>query len=215
MTKYNLIKSNYFILIVLLFLIQVFLNNTFLNTNDLVINFFSEQVAEEQLKNLIEGQTKWSWVGYAITPIIILLRTSLVALCLSIGLFFYDIEKKIKFKQLFRVALIGEFILVLIGLFKFSYFYFIKTEYTLQDIQQFHPFSFTNFLTIENLEPWLLYPLQTINLFEIGYFFVLVYGLNKLLRNKYWKSFEMVAVGYGTGLVIWIGLVMFLTLNLT
>jgi hypothetical protein len=83
------------------------------------------------------------------------------------------------------------------------------------DIQQFYPLSYTNFLDVSTLEPWLVYPLQTINLFEIGYFFVLVYGTHKLLKNKYAKSFEMVAVSYGTGLLIWIGLAMFLTLNLS
>lgn len=85
----------------------------------------------------------------------------------------------------------------------------------MQDIQQFYPLSYINFLDIENIEPWLIYPLQTINLFEIAYFFVLVYGVHKLLKNNYWKSFEITAASYGTGLVIWLGLVMFLTLNLT
>jgi hypothetical protein len=120
-----------------------------------------------------------------------------------------------KFKDFFRIALLGEFVLVLVGVFKFGYFYFIKTDFTLKDLQQYYPLSYVNFLDVENLEPWLLYPLQTINLFEITYFFVLVYGLHKLLKNKYWKSFEMVTVSYGTGLVIWLGLVMFLTLNVT
>jgi hypothetical protein len=136
-------------------------------------------------------------------------------LCLSIGVFFYDTENKIKFKQFFRIALLGEFVLLLVGYFKFTYFYFIKTDFTLADIQQYYPLSYTNFLDVATLEPWLVYPLQTINLFEIGYFFVLVYGVHKLLKNKYAKSFEMVAVSYGTGLIIWLGFVMFLTLNLT
>jgi hypothetical protein len=120
-----------------------------------------------------------------------------------------------KFKDFFRIALIGEFVLVLVGFFKFGYFYFIKTDFTLQDLQKYYPLSYINFLELEKLEPWLLYPLQTINLFEIAYFFMLVYGLHKLLKNKYWKSFEITAVSYGTGLVIWLGLVMFLTLNVT
>jgi len=106
-------------------------------------------------------------------------------------------------------------VLVLVGLFKFGYFYFIKTGYTFQDLQQYYPLSYINFLDLSKLQPWLIYPLQTINLFEVAYFFVLVYGLWKLLKNNYWKSFEIVAVSYGTGLFIWIGFVMFLILNLT
>jgi hypothetical protein len=210
-------KNNY---ILLLFLIGchysfIVITDTILNSNELIYDFYSDQLAKEQITKLLENQQKWAWVGYAIVPLLILIRTCLVALCLSMGLFFYDTENKIKFKQLFRVTLLGEFVLVLIGYFKFFYFYFIQIEFTLQDIQQYYPLSFINFLDLTKLEPWLIYPLQTINLFEIGYFFVLVYGLHKLLKNKYGKSFEIVAASYGTGLVIWLGLVMFLTLNLS
>jgi hypothetical protein len=207
----------YFIVVMFLLYIITYLTKYFLKTEDLIFNFYSEQLAQEQVEKLIKGQKKWAWLGYTIIPLIVLLRSSLVALCLSVGNFFYNMDEVElpKFKDFFRIALIGEFVLVLVGFFKFGYFYFIKTDFTLKDLQQYYPLSYVNFLDVENLEPWLLYPLQTINLFEITYFFVLVYGLHKLLKNKYWKSFEMVTVSYGTGLVIWLGLVMFLTLNVT
>lgn len=206
--------SLFFILIGFNLLIGI-LSNYLLNTEDLLINFYSEQLAKDQLEQLLENQQKWAWLGYAILPLLILIRVSLVSFCLSIGLFLYDIENKIQFKQFFRIALIGEFVLVFVGIFKLVYFYFIKSDYTLQDIQQFYPLSFINFLDVENLEPWLVYPLQTINLFEITYFFVLVYGMHKLLKNNYWKSFEITAASYGTGLLIWLGFVMFLMLNIS
>ena len=206
----------YFILLVVLLTAGVFLSKQFLNTKELLYNFYSEQFAQEQLEKLLENQQRWAWLGYAIIPLVVLLRSSLVALCLSVGNFFYNMNEVElpKFKDFLRIALIGEFILVLVGYFKFIYFVLIKTDFTLQDLQQYYPLSYINFLDIDSLEPWLIYPLQTINLFEIAYFFVLVYGLHKLLKNKYWKSFEMVAVSYGTGLVIWLGLVMFLILNM-
>jgi hypothetical protein len=209
------IKNNYFLFFLLMcyqFLIGV-ISNYFLNSDELVYNFYSEQLPQEQLEKLLESQKKWSLVGYAIIPLLPLIRTSLVTLCLNIGLFFYDTENSVKFKQLFRISLVGEFVLLLVGVFKLLYFYFLKTDFTLEDVQQFYPLSFTNFFDIKNLEPWLTYPLQTINLFEISYFFVLVYGLHKLLKNNYWKSFEITVVSYGTGLAIWLGLVMFLALN--
>lgn len=207
----------------LLFLVTLFLGvfaflaKHFLNTEELIYNFYSEQLAQEQVEKLIQSQEKWAWLGYVIIPLLVLLRSSLVAMCLSIGNFLYNLNatKTIKFKHFLRIALLGEFVLLLVGLFKFGYFYFIKTEHTLQDIQQYYPLSYIHFLDIEKLQPWLIYPLQTVNLFEISYFFVLVYGLWKLLNNKFSKSFEMVAVSYGTGLLIWLGLVMFLTLNMS
>ena len=210
-------KNNYFLFFLLLVfnLIIIFFTNYLLNTNDLLVNFYSEELAKDQLEQLLESQQIWAWIGYSILPLLILIRTSLVSFCLSIGLFLYDIENKIKFKQFFRIAVVGEFVLVFVGIFKSLYFYFIKTEYTLQDLQQFYPLSYINFLDVENLEPWLVYPLQTVNLFEITYFFVLVYGMHNLLKNNYWKSFEITAASYGTGLLIWLGLVMFLTLNIS
>jgi hypothetical protein len=203
-----------YIIITIASLLNILLFNYFINTHNIVYNHYSELLSYQQLQQLLESQEKWSWLGYAIIPLVILIRTSLVSLCLSIGVFFYYTENQVKFKQLFKITLLGDFIFVLLGYFKFSYFFFVKTNYTLQDIQQFYPLSYINFLTIENIEPWLIYPLQAINLFEIGYFFILVYGLYKLLKNEYLKSFEIVAVSYGTGMVIWVGLIMFLTLNM-
>ncbi|MCI2230032.1 hypothetical protein MC378_12710 [Polaribacter sp. MSW13] len=204
-----------FLLIIVLVLVSTFLFNYLLNIDGLIYNFYSEQLAKEQIGELLENQKKWSWINYLIMPILILLRTSLVAFCIEVGVFFYNIENKIKFKKIFRIALLGEFVLILVGLSKVVYFYFIDTTYTLEDLQQFYPFSYINFLNIDNLEPWLIYPLQIINLFEVAYFFVLVNGLHKLLKNKYIKSFEIIAISYGLGLTIWLGLVMFLTLNVS
>lgn len=210
-------KNNFKLYLILFFLFSLItlISNYLLNVNKLVFNFYSEQLAQEQVEKIIESQEKWAWVGYAIVPLLILIRSSLVALCLSVGVFFYEMERKIPFKNFFRIALVGEFVLVLVGYFKLGYFYFVKTDYTLQDLQQYYPLSYINFLDLEKIQPWVVYPLQTINLFEISYFFVLVYGLWKLLKNKFSKSFEIIAVSYGGGLLVWLGLVMFLTLNMT
>jgi len=210
------LKNTYtFLLVVLVVALSTFLFQYFLNPNELVYNFYSEQLAQEQIEELIESQEKWQWLGYAFIPLIILLRTSLVAMALSIGLFFFDMENTTKYKQLFKVALLGEFVLALVSYFKFLYFYLIKDNFTFLEIQQFQPLSLANFVDVSTIDSWLLYPLQTINLFEIFYFFILVYGLQKLLKNNYWKSVKITAVSYGAGLTIWIGLVMFLILNMS
>jgi len=206
-----------FLVIVLLAILITLIFKHSLKVDTLLYNFYAEQFAQEQLEQLIENQQNWAWLGYAIIPLLILFRASFVALCLSVGNFFYNMDEEEipKFKHFFRIALLGEFVLILVGFFKFIYFTLIKTDFTLLDLQQYYPLSYINFLNLESLEPWLVYPLQTINLFEITYFFVLVFGMHKLLKNKYLKSFEIVAVSYGTGLIIWLGLVMFLTLNMT
>ncbi len=212
--KRNKLLLNYTIIIILT-IIQGYLIQRSLNIKELIVNSLIEDFTRNQINEIIDSQQKWEWLGFAIVPLLVLIRSSLVALCLSVGVFFYEMERKIPFKNFFRIALVGEFVLVLVGYFKLGYFYFIKTDYTLQDLQQYYPLSYINFLDLAKIQPWLVYPLQTINLFEIAYFFVLVYALWKLLKNNYSKSFEIVSVSYGGGLLIWLGLVMFLTLNMT
>ncbi|MBE7645897.1 hypothetical protein F7644_07810 [Tenacibaculum finnmarkense genomovar ulcerans] len=182
--------------------------------DELLFNSISEELAKEQASKMISSIKEWNWLGYLILPIIILLRSILVALCISISMIFYE-DIQFKFKNFLKITLLGELIFLLVIFSKILYFSITDAKYSLEKVKQFHPLSYTNFLNLETIEPWLIYPLQTVNLFEIGYFFVLVYGLHKLLKNKYSKSFEIVAVSYGLGLVIWLGLVMFLTLNLT
>jgi len=214
---YNSKTNNYiiFIIIVVLNIFSVFITKDILTSDELIYNYYSDLLTHENIQNFMEFNKKWWWVSYVVIPLVVFIRSGLVALCLSVGLFFYDTEKDFKFKNFIRIALQAEFVLVLVGFSKLFYFSFLKKEYTLKELQQFFPLSYTNFLNLEVIEPWLIYPLQTINLFEITYFFVLVYGLHKLLQNKYWKSFEIVAMSYGTGLIIWLGLVMFLTLNVS
>jgi len=68
-----------------------------LGIDKLVYNFYAEQLAKDQLQKLLEAQQKWAWVGYAIIPLLLLLRSSLVALCLSVGVFF-NTNKLFNFK---------------------------------------------------------------------------------------------------------------------
>jgi hypothetical protein len=188
---------------------------SFLKIDELINDFYIENLMHEHLEEMISERRKWWFVGYAMIPLFVFIRSSLVALCLSIIAFFYDMEHPFKFKQFLRITLIGEFVWVLVGIAKFAYFYWFQTEFILVDFQQYYPLSFTNYLDLETLDPWFVYPLQTINLFEVLYFFVLVYGMHKLLKGSYWASFEKVAVGYGTGLLVWLGLTMFLILNMS
>ncbi|WP_299106092.1 hypothetical protein [uncultured Tenacibaculum sp.] len=208
-------KNNWLLLVIVLNLVLTFSSSHLLDLNRLTFDFYSSFLEENQVEDFINTQKKWEWLGYVIMPFVILLRSSLVAVCLSVGLFFYDIQNKIKFKDFFKVAILGEFVILSVGIVKLLYFLYIKVDYTLQDVQQYYPLSYINFLDVSKMEPWLIYPLQTINLFEIAYFFVLVYGVHKLLKNNFWKSFEITAASYGSGLTIWLGLVMFLVLNLT
>jgi hypothetical protein len=78
------------IIITLLILLVTEISQKYLNHEELLYNFYSEQLAQEQIEQLLKSQQKWSWLSYTIIPLLIFFRSSLVALCLSIGTFFYN-----------------------------------------------------------------------------------------------------------------------------
>jgi hypothetical protein len=121
-----------------------------------------------------------------------------------------------------NVVLKAEFIFILVALVKIFWFLFFQTTYTLQDIQSFYPLSALNILGYKGLDAWYIYPLQTLNLFELAYWLLLSYYIGKMAspiknseQNKYPIDFglKIVASSYGTALLLWVCIVMFFTLN--
>jgi hypothetical protein len=152
-------------------------------------------------------------VTFIIIPITLLLKTSIIAAILDIGCFFFS--KEIKYKRLFNIVVKAEFIFLLVIVFKTAWFYFFKTEYNLEDLQNFYPLSALNIIGYEGLQPWFIYPFQVLNLFELAYWFNLAYLIGKELNENTDKGFSIVASSYGVSLLIWVVGVMFFTLNIS
>jgi hypothetical protein len=68
---------------------------------------------------------------------------------------------------------------------------------------------------VKSLAIWQIYPLQLLNVFEMVYWGLLAYWLKRLLNITLTKSMEMVIASYGTGLLLWVVFVTFLSLNAT
>jgi hypothetical protein len=183
-----------------------------LNFDKLVYNSLTENLTSNQIKNLFDFQDKWKWLGYVFIPIYILLKTSIIASVLFIGIFFFS-KKEIKFKSVWEIVVKSEFIFLLVPIFKILWFYFIETNYKLNDFQYFYPLSALNIIGYTGLETWFIYPFQTINLFELGYWLLLAFYLGKVTETNMDKGFKIVVFSYGPALLLWIAFIMFLTLN--
>lgn len=164
MVKKNVFLK-YIILLSLLILITE-ITNKILNINNLIYNSLAEQLTTQQINDYFEVQKKWQWLGYLIVPIILLIKTSLIVSVFYIGTFFFS-KTLVTFKQLWHYVITAEFIFLLVPLFKIIWFYFFQTNYTLEDIQYFYPLSALNIIGYKGLEPWLIYPFQVLNLFEL------------------------------------------------
>ena len=205
-----------FIIVILTYLLLMFIMNSFIQTDAKIFDFLSKNYPSDTVQDYMESQKKWWWVSYAVTPLLIGIKVLLVAFCLNfIKLFDLEGLEKVKFSELLFIVLMAEFIFIFAGAYKFVNFYWLQTDYTLEDLQTYYPISLINLREHISTEKWLAYPLQLVNLIELFYWGFLAWGITELSDNKVklGKSFGLVTLTYGVGLLFWVGVVSFLILN--
>ena len=209
----HLMKRTYslFIFLILFYIINTELPRYILNTDVLFYNSLSEKLSQEKVIEIIDLQQKLLWVGYLLIPVLIFIKCILIATVLYIGIAFT--AAKIGFRQLLNITVKGEFIFLLVTLIKIIWFYFFQVNYKLEDIQYFYPLSALNIIGYNGLDTWLLYPLQTLNLFEVAYIIYLSNQIGYLTKTNADNGLKIVGYSYVPALFLWVCVVMFFTLN--
>ena len=113
------------------------------------------------------------------------------------------------------MVIIADFLWLLPSFIMIVWFVLINASYTFLEVQYFKPLSLLNFFNASEIEGWLIFPLQSLNLFEIAYMFVLAIGIKKILRKDYMDALNFTIAVYATALVTWIVFITFLSINLT
>ena len=191
----------------------------YLFTRDVYYNSFQSQLDNIRIDELFDWSTQYAWIGLAFIPVWLIIKNFVVSLCLQTGLLLQNV--KLKFGTTFKIALTAEFVFLLPQLIKLFWFLFIQKSYTITDVQQFYPLSALNMFDVKNLSPILVYPLQTFNVFEVMYWFVLAGGIIQYLRTDEDqalhtdKGIKIVLSGYIPALVLWIICIMFLTVSVS
>ncbi|WP_430408585.1 hypothetical protein [Kordia sp.] len=203
----------YFSLLTLCMLCFGIISQGVLGTETLLVNSLADIYTQEQLAQTLAFQNKWQWVGYVATPLLLLLKISIIALVLDAGMFFFD--KQLKYKYIFSAVVKAEFVFLLVIIVKTAWLYLLVPNYTFEDVQYFYPLSALSIVGYQGIEAWFMYPLQTLNVFEIAYWFLLAYFIGKQLKISYGKRFAIVASSYGVALVIWVVGIVFLTLHVS
>lgn len=211
-TLFNYNGWRYFVLLFgYTFLITFAINYLFLS-DELFYQSVGEQLAVDRIAKMIEFSKKWQWIGYLFIPLVVLNRVGFTAICIYIGCFLSD--HRINFGKLFKVALLSDFVFVLAGITKLLILIFFKEIYSVKDLQ-FQPLSLMELFSKDSIDKLFVYPFSLISVFELLYWIVLAGLLSVVINQSFSKSFKTVASSYGTGLLLWVLIVMFLTVNLT
>ena len=202
-----------FFTIVILTELTMILTKSTLYVDKLFYDSLLEQMSYDKIQELSQESQKWAWLSYALIPVIYLIKFSLVSTCLYTGAFFSN--KRLKFSELFLVAIKAETVFIFLSLFKIIWFSIFKTDYTYLDFTTFSPMSLLSIVGMESVDKIWHYPLQVFSLFEIIYWFVLAFGVKELLEKDLAPSFKLVLSSYGLGLLSWIVVIMFITATLS
>lgn len=211
----SLLKQNswkYYLMVVGLSALMAFALNYLFISDGIYYQSFGEKLATDRIAKIIEQSQKWQWLGYVFIPIIVLIRISFTATCLYTE--YFVANHRVRFKDLFKVALLADIVFVLAGLAKLVILIFFKEVYTLDDLQS-QPLSFLELFDRKSVDTMFIYPFSLISLFEILYWLVLAWLLSGVIEKSIVNSLKTVASSYGIGLLLWVLFVMFLTVNLT
>ena len=209
----NLNRFHLFLFIVSGNLILIWLSKSALINEEVFYNAYSEQLTYDRARQLFEGFQRMAWISYVLSPVILLIKFSLISLVLYIGIIFHNLQYKVPLGSVYRVVVASDIIFLLASLTKIFWFYIFAGNYDLNDISFFYPLSLINIFKAAEVEKIWIYPMQTVNLFHIVYLLLLSYGLKNICKIEKYDSDKIVLLSYLPGLVLWVTLIMFLSID--
>jgi hypothetical protein len=210
---FDLDRFHLFLFIVLGNLILIWLSKSVLINEVVFYNAYSEQLTYDRAKQLFEGFQRISWVSYVLSPVILLVKFSLISLVLYIGIIFNNLQYRVSLGSVFRIVVASDIVFLLASLTKFIWFYLFAGNYDLNDINFFYPLSLINIFKADEIGKIWIYPLQTVNLFHIAYLVLLSYGLNNVCKIEKYASDKIVLISYLPVLLLWLTLIMFISID--
>lgn len=199
--------------IVLVNMLILFLSQTTLINEIVFFNTYSEQLTYDRAMEVFSQMQSFSWVSYIIAPILLLLKFSIMSVLLYIGIFFSDLHNEITLGKIFKVVIASELVFIVASICKLMWFIFFAGNYTLDDMSFFYPLSLINLFSRSDVATYWIYPLQTINFFQLVYIVLLAQGLSKISSIKKETADKVVLATYVPAMAVWIALVMFLSID--
>ena len=199
--------------IVLVELLILLVSQTILIDEIVFFNTYSEQLTYELSMEIFSAMRSYSWISYAITPILLLLKFSALSVLIYIGVFFSDLHKDITLGKIFKVVVVSEIVFVVASVIKMLWFILFAGNYTLDDMNFFYPLSLINLFSRSEVASYWVYPLHTVNIFQVFYVLLLAFGLSRIGSVKKISVDRIVLSTYVPAMAVWIAMILFLTID--
>jgi hypothetical protein len=178
----------------------------------LTINFFDNSGEYLSAQPGDEAKTYDALQKYIYLSTILYISIKVVLIALIIYTALYLQDQQINFSSALNIVIRAEYIFLLAAVLKIVWFKYEYPNGTLSDWHKTYIFSALS-IADNPAADW-YYPLQTINLFEIAYWFLLAQGIYKSTSLTYDQSLRVVAFSYVPALFIWVATIAFCTVML-
>lgn len=192
---YDLNRWLYFLLLCLATLALLLIKKTFVENETVAFEILEER-GQMGLFHLISG------LQYASIPVVYAYKFTIIAFVLWVGCFLFGY--KVTYSNAWHVAAVSESIFLVAELLKISWFIFLAPESTIFDIKAFYPFSLMNFFDRQTMDPRWIYPLKSLNIFEIIYWVLLVNGIDYKAQKKRSIAWLIVGCSYILFFILWL-----------
>lgn len=208
-------QNNWFLLslVIGIYIVITFFSENWIFTEEFYYQNLSSQLPGNVVEDLLESRQQLWWTAYLVQVVILLFKVLFAVLCIFIGVVLSDFKSS--FHELFRSVLLAEVVFITAQLIYLSNLYNHRSEISFETIIDHYPLSILMFLGAENVATWLHYPLQTMNFFELVYILLVSWLLSREWKTGTIETINTVLPSYGTGLLIWMVLVVFLTIQIT
>jgi hypothetical protein len=208
----NLLKTHKLWIVVtycLVCLLTTYLAEQNIHTEEIYRKSFAKVISADFGSITYHSHKDNAWVNY-LTPLLNIFRFIPASFLIILGMQLTNI--RIPLNYIFQATILGEIIFLIPEFAKTVYFPIFISDFTLKGFRDFSLFSLASIFDYENLKYWEYYPLRVINLFEVIYCAFIAIVLDEFILNRD-KSFGLVFISYWSGLLIWVLIVVFISLE--
>ena len=200
----------YFVLLCVGSLLAMYVQSELILTDEVYYNTLGEQLTIERIKEVLDAQRKYVWIGYVLVPLMIVIQAFLITLCLNVGVILLD--WKITFRKMYGMVIKSSIIFLLYKLVIIFVLLMVDLD-KVEDMMKADKFSLLSLMGQNSVPKWMYYPFQTVNVFEIIFIVLLGYGISYLKDEKK-PEIGFVLSTYGVGLLFWVLFVVFIMINI-
>ena len=200
-----------FLIVCGLYLIFTIIADWFVLTEAVYYRSLAEQLSADRIASYLSLREQYAWIGYLVVPPMIVAKSAYTAFFIAAGAVVVEYED-VRFKQCFKAAVLCEGVFVAALGIRLFWAGLAGIE-TLEDYASMQILSLMSLFKGMDIEPWLVFPLQTINVFEALYCASLCWVMALQSNRSLGESARFVLPFYGMGLLLRLCIVMFLALQ--